>query len=98
MKDEIQRIKDRLSKERIIECEPMMIPKCWVCKDKGLVHYTKQIRDISYDFAYRCSCKKGQALSTHIPQVPEAFAQKTAIANYRYYAKEFGDELHLEYR
>ena len=98
MKDEIERIKARLNKERVIECEPMMIPKCWVCKDKGLVHYSKQIRDVSYDFAYRCSCKAGQDSSHHIPTVPLPFAQKVALENYRYYAKEFGDELYLEYK
>lgn len=98
MKDEIQRIKDRLSKERIIECEPLMIPKCWVCKDKGLVPYSKIIRNIPYDFTYRCSCKRGQALSDRIPTVPGDFAESLAIGNYRYYAREFGAELHLEYR
>ena len=98
MKDEILRIKERINEEKIIECQALKIPRCWVCKDDGLVYYSKEIGDISYDFAYRCTCKIGQINGNSIPTVPRAFAEKVALENYRYYAKEFGDELYLEYK
>ena len=43
MKDEILRIKERINEEKIIECQALKIPRCWVCKDDGLVYYSKEI-------------------------------------------------------
>lgn len=98
MKDELQKIKKMIMEERIIECEPLKIPKCWICKDHGLVYYSKQIGAISYDFAYKCTCKRGQINSDSIPTVPRAFGEKVAMENYRYFSKEFQNQLHLEYK
>ena len=84
MKDELQKIRNS-----IIECEPLPTPKCWICKDNGMVYYEKVDQNISYDFAYRCNCKAGQISSDRIPTVPKEFAEKIAIENYRYFSKEF---------
>lgn len=62
-------------------------PKCWICKDQAMVFYEKRINNISYDFAYRCTCKLGGISSDKIPQVPREFAEKVAQENYKSYLK-----------
>lgn len=58
-------------------------PRCWICKDEGMVFYERVIGGIPYDFAYRCRCKAGQASSDRIRTVPEGYAEELALRNFR---------------
>ena len=42
-------------------------PKCWICKDEGLIIYKKEYMGITYDMACRCSCKEGWKVVIEYP-------------------------------
>lgn len=58
------------------------IPKCWVCKDSGLVPYSKYKDKIEYEFAYKCICLSGQDMSPRLITVPSFLAKNLATENY----------------
>lgn len=58
---------------------------CWICKDSGMVFYEEVFFNISYSFAYRCSCKRGQISSESIKTVPESFGERMARENLEKY-------------
>lgn len=82
MKDNMQALKNSTIKH-----PSLSPPRCWICKDHGMVFYSKIIYKVSYDFAYKCTCKLGQISSDRIPQVPTEYAEKTAKENYKSYLK-----------
>lgn len=57
--------------------------KCWICKDQGLVFFTKYKYGIAYEFAYRCTCMEGQKSGNKIMAVPSILAENIAIENYK---------------
>ena len=57
--------------------------KCWICKDNGLVFYSKFIDNIEYEFAYKCTCLLGQKSSSTIITVPDIVAENLALENYK---------------
>lgn len=58
------------------------LPKCWICKDGGMVFYNKTFKNIDYEYAARCKCKLGQEASSSIMTVIEELAEKMAMKNY----------------
>ena len=56
--------------------------KCWICKDQGMVFFSKYEHAIEYEFAYRCTCLKGQTSSKRIMTVPLVLAENIAMENY----------------
>lgn len=77
MKDKLEEIK-----ESNRDYKSASNPKCWICKDSGMVFYNKLIRGISYDFSYRCKCKTGQSSSQKIKTVPKEYGEKIALNNF----------------
>ena len=57
--------------------------KCWICKDSGLVIYSKFKDDLEYEFAYKCTCVLGQRASSNIITVPDIVAENLALENYK---------------
>lgn len=39
------------------------IPHCWICMDKGVILYHKQVGDIKAEYAARCTCQAGEAFN-----------------------------------
>lgn len=64
-------------------------PKCWICKDDGLVIYQQKINEISYEFAARCRCSKGLNYGERIPIVDEQFAELVAEGNFKRFRERY---------
>ncbi|MCG8400024.1 MAG: hypothetical protein MJA84_00335 [Firmicutes bacterium] len=45
--------------KRVKEEEDQM-PACFICYDRGMVHYKEQIGDKTYEYVARCICQSGQ--------------------------------------
>jgi hypothetical protein len=67
--------------------------KCWICKDQGMIIYSRDYRGIDYEMAARCSCIKGQQLGERIPIISEGLAIKFADANYNKYKESSSQTL-----
>lgn len=63
-------------------------PKCWICKDQGMVLYNKTHNGIQYEFASKCKCKLGQVSSSSIMTVIDDLAEKMAMKNYLDFTSE----------
>lgn len=57
-------------------------PKCWVCKDSGLLTFEKKINGLHYEFAARCTCIAGQRMSNRIKNIDNSLAEVFAMENY----------------
>lgn len=57
-------------------------PKCWICKDEGMVFYKENYNGLDYEFAAKCKCKLGQISSSSIMTVIDELAEKMAMKNY----------------
>lgn len=53
--------------------------KCWICKDSGLVFFIKKQYGIEYEYAYRCTCLRGQISSDKIEIVPQVLAENMLL-------------------
>lgn len=62
-------------------------PKCWICKDAGMVFYNKTEYGYEYEFAYRCNCILGQVSSSRIMTLSSALGETLAMENYSEYQK-----------
>lgn len=63
--------------------EKTKIPKCWICKDIGLVFYLKKENRLEYEMAASCKCKAGLKNSKRIPIVSDPIAKWIAESNFK---------------
>lgn len=56
--------------------------KCWICNDNGIVIEEIMHKNLSYEIAYRCSCKEGLKSSDSIAVVDHKMAERLAMDNY----------------
>ncbi len=64
------------------------MPKCWICKDEGVVFYYKKSNEIKYEFIARCKCLKGVNSGGAIPVISEEFAREMAEVNFKKFSKK----------
>ena len=57
-------------------------PKCWICKDEGMIIYEKFYNNRLYEMASRCRCKRGLRTSERIPMIGEELGERLAFENY----------------
>lgn len=59
--------------------------KCWICRDQGMIIYSREHHGIDYEMAAKCKCIKGQQLGDRIPTIAEGLAIEFAEGNYEKY-------------
>lgn len=74
-------------------------PKCWACRDKGIVEYQIQRFMGIYNFLARCTCPEGLKWPSKIPLLDQCdYAPKIECLerrNKEFYKKHFGEQLTL---
>jgi len=68
------------------------IPKCWICRDLGIIVYQKEAFGRLYDTAISCVCKKGQENPGFMARIRDDMAEVVAEDNFKNWAKYFPEE------
>ena len=68
------------------------VPRCWICKDEGLVYYYKKENGFEYEMVASCKCKEGLEYSNAALEVSSSLAEWVAETNLKNW-KENNPEL-----
>lgn len=65
------------------------LPKCWICKDQGLVFFNMKVAGRMYEKVLRCSCIKGQDTSERVAVISYDFAERVDKDNLMKFHERF---------